>query len=65
MHAALKAGSNLWNGGTFYGAPDNNSLVLLREYFEQYPEDATKVVIHIKGATTGYGQHPQSCGPGN
>ncbi|KAI8955312.1 voltage-gated shaker-like K+ channel, subunit [Xylaria longipes] len=49
MRAALKNGSNLWNGGEFYGPPEYNSLVLLEKYFEKYPEDAEKVVICIKG----------------
>ncbi|KAI0204480.1 voltage-gated shaker-like K+ channel, subunit [Astrocystis sublimbata] len=49
MRAALKNGSNLWNGGEFYGPPEYNSLVLLERYFERYPEDADKVVICIKG----------------
>jgi len=49
MRAALKNGSNFWNGGEFYGPPDYNSLVLLEKYFEKYPEDADKVVISIKG----------------
>ena len=49
MRAALKTGSNFWNGGEFYGPPHYNSLVLLERYFEQYPEDADKVVLSIKG----------------
>lgn len=38
-----------WNGGEFYGPPTYNSLVLLKKYFEKYPEDADKIVINIKG----------------
>lgn len=34
----------------FYGPPDANSLQLLHYYFTQYPEDADKVVLSIKGA---------------
>ncbi|KAG6989782.1 pyridoxal reductase [Physcia stellaris] len=49
MRAALKNGCNCWNGGEFYGPPDYNSLVLLERYFSQYPEDADKVIISIKG----------------
>ncbi|KAI1074712.1 voltage-gated shaker-like K+ channel, subunit [Whalleya microplaca] len=49
MRAALKNGSNFWNGGENYGPPEYNSLVLLERYFEKYPEDADKVVISIKG----------------
>lgn len=49
MRAALAAGANFWNGGEIYGSPERNSLHLLNEYFTQYPEDADKVVISIKG----------------
>lgn len=38
--------------GTHYGTPERNSLHLVRAYFEQYPEDADKVVLSIKGAFT-------------
>jgi pyridoxine 4-dehydrogenase len=33
-----------------YGTPQANSLHLIKHYFEQYPEDANKVVLSIKGA---------------
>ena len=36
--------------GVHYGTPQANSLHLLRHYFEQYAEDAKKVVLSIKGA---------------
>ena len=49
MKAALKTGANFWNGGEFYGTPEHNSLHLLNRYFTEYPEDAEKVVISIKG----------------
>lgn len=49
MKKALAEGANFWNGGEIYGAPQRNSLHLLKEYFEKYPEDADKVVISIKG----------------
>ncbi|ROW18288.1 hypothetical protein VPNG_00025 [Cytospora leucostoma] len=52
MRAALKNGSNFWNGGEFYGPSEYNSLVLLERYFEKYPEDADKVVLSIKGAVS-------------
>ena len=54
MRASLVAGSNLWNGGTFYGPPENNSLVLLNKYYAKYPEDADKVVLSIKGGLKDY-----------
>jgi len=38
--------------GIFYGTPQHNSLHLIKRYFEQYPEDASKVVLSIKGAFT-------------
>lgn len=50
MRKALQNGSNYWNGGNFYGPPDASSLQLLDAYFTQYPEDADKVVLSIKGA---------------
>ncbi|KAI9781542.1 MAG: Pyridoxine 4-dehydrogenase [Peltula sp. TS41687] len=50
MRAALKAGSNFWNGGELYGTAEYNSLHLLNQYFTKYPEDADKVVLSIKGA---------------
>lgn len=52
MRKALDSGSNFWNGGNFYGPPDASSLQLLAAYFKQYPEDAQKVVISIKGGHT-------------
>ncbi|KAI0429238.1 NADP-dependent oxidoreductase domain-containing protein [Xylaria sp. FL1042] len=49
IKAALDSGANFLNGGEFYGTPEDNSLTLLKQYFEKYPEDANKVVIGIKG----------------
>lgn len=54
IKAAIESGCNYLNGGEFYGTPERNSLTLLRSYFEKYPEDASKVVINIKG---GLGAH--------
>ncbi|KAM0280753.1 hypothetical protein ACHAQH_003923 [Verticillium albo-atrum] len=48
VNAAIAAGANYWNGGDFYGPPHNNSLALLKRYFEKYPEAAEKVVLNIK-----------------
>ena len=50
MRAALASGCNLWDGGVFYGTPEDNSLTLLGKYYAKYPEDAEKVVLNIKGA---------------
>lgn len=50
MNAALDNGANYWNGGEFYGTPERNSLHLLNEYFTEYPEKASKIILAIKGA---------------
>ena len=39
----------MWNGGQFYGTPEYNSLHLLRDYFTEKPEAASRVVLSIKG----------------
>lgn len=44
-----------WNGGDFYGPPENNSLTLVESYFAKYPEDVDKVVLSIKG-----GRNPET-----
>ena len=49
MKAALTSGCNFWNAGELYGTEEYNSLHLLQRYFSKYPEDASKVVISIKG----------------
>ncbi|KAJ9613287.1 hypothetical protein H2200_003229 [Cladophialophora chaetospira] len=49
MNTALSTGANLWNGGDFYGTPERNSLHLLRDYFERYPQNASKVLLSMKG----------------
>lgn len=49
IKAALDSGCNYFNGGEFYGPPNNNSLTLLNKYFAKYPEDAEKVVLNVKG----------------
>ncbi|KAI0484448.1 Aldo/keto reductase [Xylariaceae sp. FL0804] len=51
LRVAVKNGSTCWNGGESYGPPESNSLVLLEQYFEKYPEDADKIVLSIKGGT--------------
>ncbi|KAM0332424.1 hypothetical protein ACHAQA_002705 [Verticillium albo-atrum] len=48
LNAAIDAGANYWNGGDFYGPPQNNSLALLNRFFEKHPEAAEKVVLNIK-----------------
>ena len=53
MRTAVSRGAVCWNGGTFYGSPSYNSLHLIHAYFAEYPEDAAKVVISIKGPIKG------------
>ncbi|RYP72556.1 hypothetical protein DL769_004430 [Monosporascus sp. CRB-8-3] len=49
MRCAVEKGMTLWNGGDFYGTPSYNSPVPLEQYFAQYPEDADKITLSIKG----------------
>lgn len=49
MSTALSKGANFWNGGEFYGPVERNSTHVLHEYFTQHPDDASKVVLSIKG----------------
>jgi pyridoxine 4-dehydrogenase len=49
LKAALENGANFWNAGLNYGTPERNTLHLLNAYFTQYPEDADKVVVSVKG----------------
>lgn len=46
----------------FYGPPDNNSLQLLKLYFTKYPEDASRVVLSLKGAYNPATHQPE-CSP--
>lgn len=48
LKSAINEGVTLWNGADFYGTPTYNSLHLMAQYFEKYPEDADKVVLCIK-----------------
>lgn len=48
----MATGANFWNGGQFKGTPDYNSLHLLRDYFTERPEAASRVVLSIKGGLT-------------
>ena len=49
MKEALRLGVNHWNGGELYGTPHKNSCHLLNAYFTKYPDDASKVVLSLKG----------------
>ena len=59
MRTALSLGANAWNGGEFYGTPDYNSLHLLNRYFSEYPSDAEKVVLSIKGGANPITKQPE------
>lgn len=49
MKEALNLGANNWNAGEIYGTPDRNSLHLLAQYFDKYPEDAERIILNVKG----------------
>ncbi|EPS32188.1 Pyridoxal reductase [Penicillium oxalicum] len=49
LNKSLELGANFWNAGELYGTPEYNSLHLLNKYFTEYPENADKVVLSIKG----------------
>ncbi|CAG8958718.1 hypothetical protein HYFRA_00011561 [Hymenoscyphus fraxineus] len=49
LKIALDSGCNFWNGGILYGTPEYNSLHIIKAYFKQYPEDASRVILSIKG----------------
>ncbi|UPK94551.1 hypothetical protein LCI18_005486 [Fusarium solani-melongenae] len=49
MQAALTNNTTFWNGGEFYGSPEVNSMTLLRAYLEEYPDDADRFTLCIKG----------------
>lgn len=48
--------------GLNYGSPTANSIHLIKYYFDQYPEDADKVFLSIKGAYS-FATHTASCSP--
>jgi len=50
MRAALSCGCNFWNAGEHYGTPERNTQTLMAAYFRLHPEDASKVVLSVKGA---------------
>ncbi|UNI15592.1 Pyridoxine 4-dehydrogenase [Purpureocillium takamizusanense] len=49
IKAALESGCNYFNGGEFYGTPEENSLSMLRRYLAAHPEDADRIVLNVKG----------------
>ncbi|KAJ0109566.1 hypothetical protein J7T55_014128 [Diaporthe amygdali] len=62
LKTALDNGANFWNAATFYGPPNAHSLHLLKHYFTQYPKDASRVFLSVKGAYDGATQTPR-CSP--
>lgn len=50
MNAAIENGANLFVSGEFYGtqSPYDN-LYLLNRYYAAYPENASKIVLSVKG----------------
>ncbi|KAI0541763.1 NADP-dependent oxidoreductase domain-containing protein [Xylaria digitata] len=50
MKKAIADGATFWSSGDYYGMPDPSAgLALLGRYFNQYPEDASRVTLLIKG----------------
>lgn len=61
LRTALESGCTYWNGGEIYGTPTSNSLTLLKSYFTQHPEDASKILLNIKSCS---GEHfKPDCSP--
>ncbi|KAF3918556.1 hypothetical protein ABW21_db0209480 [Orbilia brochopaga] len=51
ISAAIAGGANFLVSGEFYGTQDpQDNLRLLNRYFTAHPEDASKVVLSVKGA---------------
>ncbi|KAL8666638.1 MAG: hypothetical protein Q9168_007429 [Polycauliona sp. 1 TL-2023] len=52
MKAAIANGATIWSTSPAYGMPPEPptaGLLLLRRYFENYPDDAEKVTLFIRG----------------
>lgn len=49
LKAAFTSGCNFWNLGEFYGTPAHNSLTIVNQYLNQYPEDANSILLSVKG----------------
>ncbi|KAJ3042405.1 Pyridoxine 4-dehydrogenase [Rhizophlyctis rosea] len=59
MDEALSNGSNFWNGGEFYGSPvPTLNLDLINRYFSANPQNASKVILSIKGGINLQNFHP-------
>ncbi|KAI1486031.1 NADP-dependent oxidoreductase domain-containing protein [Biscogniauxia mediterranea] len=51
MKAAIDNGATVWSSSSIYGIPPEPptaDLLLLRRYFQKYPEDARKVTLFIR-----------------
>ncbi|KAB5575477.1 NADP-dependent oxidoreductase domain-containing protein [Coniochaeta sp. 2T2.1] len=51
MKAAVDNGATVWSSSSVYGRPPyppTDGLLLLRRYFQKYPEDASKVTLFIR-----------------
>lgn len=51
MKTAVENGATIWSSSSVYGMPPEPptaGLLLLRRYFEKYPEDASKVTLFIR-----------------
>lgn len=60
MNTAISCGATLFNGGELYGTPERHSCHLLREFFEAFPENASKVLLSIKGGMKSGVQEPDA-----
>lgn len=49
MKTSLEKGANFWNAGELYGTKDFNSCHLINQYLTKHPDDASKIVLSIKG----------------
>lgn len=53
----------VWNGGDFYGTPENNSLHLINRYLTAHPEDTDKFVLCIKTGLRDHATFTMDCSP--
>jgi pyridoxine 4-dehydrogenase len=53
----------VWNGGDFYGTPENNSLHLINRYLTAHPEDTDKFVLCIKTGLRDHATYTMDCSP--
>ncbi|KAI0594891.1 Aldo/keto reductase [Biscogniauxia sp. FL1348] len=61
MKAAIDNGATVWSSSSAYGLPPEPptaGLLLLRRYFQKYPEDTSKVTLFIRGCFDAVGWSP-------